>query len=378
MLPFDDSWAGSDLGWNDYGGTWTTAAAASGATYTESAGGGTGNKAVSGQTSWTDYTLQGDVKITSGTQAGLVFRAQNPGVGADTLNGYYLGLYTSGTLTLGRENNGYAALKSATYLPATNTWYHLTVQVVGCVITASVTQVGGLITTTPTTLTYTDTGCPTSGAIGVRDYGSTASFRNVTATAGGTTSTAVATYLAPFANIATPTSGQTVYGGTWSANSTNETYSDTTGGQGEKSVMGLSTWGNYSLTGDVELNSSATTTTSAGFMVRVANPATGLNAGTGYYAGLSSTTLSLVDISGGTANVLATAPLPATLDTNTWYHLTVEAVGCTITATAQLKTGSTLTIASGTDTTSCQTTGAVAARTVGTTATWRDIAVTPR
>ena len=142
--------------------------------------------------------------------------------------------------------------------------------------------------------------------------------------------------------------------------------------------MGLSTWGNYSLTGDVQLNSSATTTTSAGFMVRVANPATGLDAGTGYYAGLSSTTLSLVDISGGTTNVLATAPLPATLGTNTWYHLTVEAVGCTITATAQLKTGSTLTIASGTDTTSCQMTGAVAARTVGTTATWRDIAVTPR
>ena len=200
VLPFDDSWAGSDLGWNDYGGTWTTAAAASGATYTESLGGGSGNKAVSGQTSWTDYTLQGDVKITSGTQAGLVFRVQNPGVGADTLNGYYLGLYTTGSLTLGRENNGYTALKSATYLPSSNTWYHLTVQVVGCVITASVAQVGGLITTTPTTLTYTDTGCPTSGAIGVRDYGSTASFRNVTATAGGTTSTATATYLAPFAN----------------------------------------------------------------------------------------------------------------------------------------------------------------------------------
>ncbi|WP_286343226.1 family 16 glycoside hydrolase [Frondihabitans sucicola] len=160
VLPFDDSWAGGDSGWNDYGGSWTTATAASGATYTETAGGASGNKAVSGQASWTDYTVQGDVKITSGTQAGLVFRVQNPTVGADALNGYYLGLYTSGTLTLGRQNNGYAALKSVAYPTSAGTWYHLTVQVVGCVITASALQVGSSSGTVPTTLAYTDTGCP--------------------------------------------------------------------------------------------------------------------------------------------------------------------------------------------------------------------------
>ncbi|RKR74525.1 family 16 glycoside hydrolase [Frondihabitans australicus] len=378
VLPYSDGWAGGDTGWIDYGGTWTTASTASGATYTESAGGGAGNKAISGQTSWTDYTLQGDVKILSGTQAGLVFRVTNPGVGADTLNGYYLGLYTSGTMTLGRENNSYASLKSSTYAVSTNTWYHLAVQVVGCVITASVVQVGATPPVTPTYLSYTDTGCPTSGAIGVRDYASTAAFRNITATAGGTTSTTIAPYYAPFANVLTPQYGQTTYGGLWTASSANETYTDNTGGQGDKSVMGLTTWGNYSLTGDVQLNSSATTSTSSGFIVRVVNPSNAVNGMTGYYAGVSSTSLVLVDINSGTATTMATAALPATLGTNTWYHLTVEAVGCTITATAQLKTGSALTVASATDSTSCQTTGAVGVRTIGTSATWRDVAVTPR
>jgi hypothetical protein len=333
---------------------------------------------VTGQTGWTDYTVAGDVKIVSGTQAGLLFRVTSPGVGADRLNGYYIGLYTSGQMTLGRENNSYAPLASVAYPVSAGSWYHVTVQAVGCTFTASVVAVGATPPTTPTFLGYTDAGCPPSGAIGVRDYASTASFRNITATAGGTTSTAIAPYYAPFANIGTPAQGQTTYGGLWTALGGNETYSDNLAGQGDKSVMGLSTWGNYSLTGDVQLNSSATTSTSAGYLVRVANPSTGLNAVTGYYAGVSSTTLSLVDIRAGTATTLASAPLPATLGVNTWYHLTVEAVGCTITATAQLKTGSTLSIASGTDSTSCQATGSVAARTVGTTATWRDIAVTPR
>lgn len=378
VLPFDDSWAGGNTGWNDYGGSWATAAAASGATYSDSLGGTAGNKSVSGQTSWTDYTLQGDVKITSGTQAGLVFRVQNPGVGADTLNGYYLGVYTSGSLTLGRENNGYASLKSTAYPVSTGTWYHLTVQVVGCVVTASVLQVGSSSSTAPTTLTYTDTGCPTSGAIGVRDYGSTASFRNITATAGGTTSTAIAPYYAPFANTFLPTGGWTSYGGLWTASSGNETYNNITGGSGEKSVAGLSTWGNYTLTGDVQLVSTASAATSAGLLVRVSNPTNAVNGLNGYYAGVSSTTLSLVRLTSGTATPLASGSLPAALGTNTWYHLTVEAVGCTITATAQLKTGSALTVASVVDTGCTATTGQIGVRTIGTTAQWRDIAVTPR
>ncbi|WP_350271531.1 hypothetical protein [Frondihabitans sucicola] len=124
--------------------------------------------------------------------------------------------------------------------------------------------------------------------------------------------------------------------------------------------------------------SSATTATSAGFVVRVSNPSSAVNGMNGYYAGVSSSALSLVRINSGTATTLATRALPATLGVNTWYHLTVEAVGCTITATAQLKSGSALTIASFADTGCTATTGQIGVRTVGTTATWRDVAVTPR
>jgi len=373
VLPYSSTFGTDDSGWIDYDGCWST----SGGVYSETCGGTTGNKAIAGSTGWGDYTVQGDVEVNSGTEAGLLVRASNPSNGADALNGYYAGINTSGNINFGRENGSWTALHSAT-IPgglSTNTWYHLTVQAVGCTFTVSGDPVGS--TATPVSFTYTDTGCTfTSGAIGVRDYASTGSWRNITATSSGTTSTGTATYNAPFKS-GTAT-GWTTYGGTWATNGSTETYADTSGGSGDKSIAGSSSWGNYSVTGDVELGTSTGSNPNAGLLVRVTNPATGVDSLDGYYAGVSSSQLVLGKESYGWTQLSATN-LPVTLPTNTWYHLTVEVVGCQITVTGVPSgSGGSQVSTSYTDTGCTFTAGAVGVRTYNTDATWRDIAVTPR
>jgi hypothetical protein len=372
VLPYASGFSGGDAGWIDYGGCWST----SGNTYSETCGGSGGNKAIAGSTGWGDYTLQGDVEITSGTQAGLLARVSNPSSGTDALNGYYIGVDTSGNVVLGRESGSWTALESAT-VPggiALNSWYHLTVQAVGCTFTISENAVGS--TATPTAFSYTDNGCTdTTGAIGVRDQGSTASWQNITATAGGTTSTATATYLAPFASGAS--TGWTPYGGSWTTSASTATYTDSSGGAGDKSVAGSSAWTNYTLTGDVQLGSATGASPNAGFIVRVSDPAVGVDSLDGYYAGITSTSLVLGRESYGWTQ-LATAAFPVALASGAWYHLTVEVVGCQITLTGVPDAGGSQVSATYNDTGCSATTGQIGVRTYDTTASWKNIAVTPR
>jgi hypothetical protein len=167
-LPFYAPFAtGNDAGWDAYGGTWSV----SGGVYSDSAS-GPGNKSVAGSTGWTDYTLQGEVKLTTAGQAGLAFRVTAPATGADAFKGYFAGVESSsGTFFLGRENGSWTGLSSASFPGGVlvGSWYHLTIQAVGCAYTVSVGQVGS--TNAPSAFTYTDTGCSfTAGQIGVRDH----------------------------------------------------------------------------------------------------------------------------------------------------------------------------------------------------------------
>ncbi|MBR7825128.1 exo-alpha-sialidase [Actinospica sp. MGRD01-02] len=368
-LPYNSTFDGTDAGWLDVGGCWSV----SGGVYSETCGGTTGNKAIAGSTGWGDYTLQGDVEITSGSQAGFLVRASNPSVGSDALNGYFVGV-SSTQLFLGKESGQWQSL-AATDIPgglADNTWYHITVQAIGCTFTISGNPVGS--TATPISYSHTDSACFTNGAIGLRDYASTGAWRNITVTASGTTSTATATYLAPFASGSAP--DWTTYGGSWTDTASGGTYADTAGGAGDKAVAGQSGWGNYSLTGDVQMNASTGPGSNAGLLVRVSSPGTGVDTLNGYFAGVSSDTLFL----GKEANSwtsLATVPIPGGLADGTWYHLTVEAVGCQITVTGQPSAGGDQVSLTYNDT-GCFTTGMIGARTYNSTATWRDIAVTPR
>ncbi|WP_344868316.1 family 16 glycoside hydrolase [Amycolatopsis ultiminotia] len=174
-LPYTSAFDRGRSGWIDYGGCWST----SDGVLSETCGGDGGNKSLAGSTAWGDYTLAGDVRLDNGPEAGFVVRASNPGVGADAVNGYYVGVSET-SLFLGRQDGAWTPLASVP-IPdglAAGTWYHLSVQAQGCTFTITGTKDGS---GTPTTLDYTDDGCTfTHGAVGVRDQTGTGSWRDIT------------------------------------------------------------------------------------------------------------------------------------------------------------------------------------------------------
>lgn len=182
VLPDAVDFSNGDAGWDRYGGTFN----ASGNVYSETAGGTGGNKAITGSTAWGNYTLAGDVQLNSigtGGNAGFLVRATDPTVGTDNVNGYYVGV-TGANLVIGKEGYGWTQLAS-TAIPgglATNAWYHLTVGVDGCEITVQGAPSGGYAN--PAYLAVDDCSFG-AGSVGVRDYDSTASWRNVNVVAAG-------------------------------------------------------------------------------------------------------------------------------------------------------------------------------------------------
>jgi hypothetical protein len=334
---------------------------------------------VAGSTGWTDYTLQGEVKLTTAGQAGLAFRVTAPATGADAFKGYFAGVESSsGTFFLGRENGSWTGLSSASFPGGVlvGTWYHLTIQAVGCVYTVSVGQVGS--TNAPSAFTYTDTGCSfTAGQIGVRDHYTPASWRNVSVSAGGTTSTSTSPYLAPFASgVAT---GWTTYAGTWSTSGSAESYSDSAGGAGDKSVAGSTSWANYTMQGDVSITTLNSTNGNPGLLVRVTNPAVGADSLYGYYAGLNGTTgTAILGRETNSWTALASSAVPGGVTVGTWYHVVFEAVGCQLTVTAQAVNSADQVSFSYNDSGCTQTAGQIGVRTFNASAAWRFVTMTPR
>ena len=177
---FTDAFAsGTDAGWIDYSGTWSV----TGGAYHETSGVGA-NKALAGPTYWvnsgyTNYDLIGDVMLQANGQAGFLVRASNPSVGIDTLNGYYIGIENAtNTLFIGKENGSWTGLGSASISGgvALNTWYHITVTLNNSSIDITATPAAGGATTY---LNVTDGSFPW-GAIGIRDFNTSAAWKNIT------------------------------------------------------------------------------------------------------------------------------------------------------------------------------------------------------
>lgn len=98
---FQDIEQPSPKGWSVYGAT-------------ASQGGymalNSGVKMVSGKPEWGDYMLEAAVMLKSANgNAGVVFRVNNPGPGADEMKGYYVGFDTK-TLYLGKMENNWQEL----------------------------------------------------------------------------------------------------------------------------------------------------------------------------------------------------------------------------------------------------------------------------
>ncbi len=364
LLPYHDGFAGgSATGWTPYGGNWTV----SGNSYVNSNVGTDGDKSVTGSVAWDNYTVQGEVQITNGGgDAGLILRVTNAATGTDALDGYYAGVNRNGSLTLSRESNGWTPLQSMA-MPggvSTGVWYHLTAQAIGCTITVSAQPVGS---TTVTGFSYTDSGCTfTAGAIGVRSYNAAASWRDISVAVGGTSTLP---YYAPFAANGVP-AGFTTYAGTWSLS--NEAYINSASDSlGDKSVGGP-TFGNATLTGDVELTSNRG---NAGFLVRATNPSVGTDAVSAYYLGIDASGSILIGKENNGWTLLAAAPLNSS-PVNTWYHLTGRIVGCQIRLTAQAANSSTP--ANDVSVTDCSlSSGQIGVRSYNTPAQWRFLSVTP-
>jgi GH43 family beta-xylosidase/uncharacterized protein YjdB len=84
---FEDDFKDNEAdGWTTYGGTWSVTDGK------YSVKSGAGHKSILDSPEFTDYVLEADVQIKSGTEAGMIFRASDIGVGPDSLEGYYLGI----------------------------------------------------------------------------------------------------------------------------------------------------------------------------------------------------------------------------------------------------------------------------------------------
>lgn len=164
----------------------------------------------------------------------------------------------------------------------------------------------------------------------------------------------------------------TPFGGSWEVE--RGTMRNDSDERGAKLVTGSPSWSNYTLEGDVQLLGELG---DAGLMVRSRDEEEGVDAYSGYYAGLHSPDNILVL---GRADhgwvELASAPLPGSLKTSGWYHLRVEAFGCHIAALAtQLTTGNSSSV--GFDDPDCIPSGRIGLRSHWAGGIWRNIVVNP-
>ncbi|UJF34928.1 family 43 glycosylhydrolase [Paenibacillus hexagrammi] len=110
-------------GWTTYGGAWSM----TDGSYKVNKG--AGYKSVLTDKSFTDFVLEGDVQITSGDEAGLIFRTNNEAEGANAFNGYYVGINAATqSAVLGQMTKGTWTEIASRKLPImAGQWYHLKV-----------------------------------------------------------------------------------------------------------------------------------------------------------------------------------------------------------------------------------------------------------
>jgi hypothetical protein len=140
-----------------------------------------GAKALAMQTTFDNFTYEGDVSVGPVGNAGLIFRVTKPDIGADAYCGYYVGINAQASqLEFGSASNSWHAITNIPMSLAANTVYHLKVQALGPRIRIFVTD------TNQPVLDLQDSTF-TAGMIGVRDYcsdgnQSISSFSHLTAT----------------------------------------------------------------------------------------------------------------------------------------------------------------------------------------------------
>lgn len=162
------------------------------------------------------------------------------------------------------------------------------------------------------------------------------------------------------------------YGGTWTKGS--GTLAQTASIAGAKALFGSTAWADYVFEADVRLTSEG----QAGLLVRVTDPDVGSDAHSGYYIGIESASDELVfGRQNSNWTSLATTPVTGGVSTGVWYHLKIAVEGCAFQITVQPDDlSSSATVISQT-VSGCQTAGMAGFRAHFTSASWRDVSVTP-
>ncbi len=122
---FDPTWSER---WTVFGGNWVVR----NHTLSTVPGSAGGARALAMATAFTNFIYEGEVSVGPVGNAGLVFRASKPDIGADDYCGYYAGLSAErGQLELGYANHAWHSLTNVPVPVVANRLYHLKVQAVG-------------------------------------------------------------------------------------------------------------------------------------------------------------------------------------------------------------------------------------------------------
>jgi hypothetical protein len=126
------------------------------------------------------------------------------------------------------------------------------------------------------------------------------------------------------------------YGGDWHI--ADGVMTDRIDGRGDKMIAGAKNHGNYTIVAELRFDSTSGDPQfgDAGVLLRVQDPAIGVDAHRGFYAGLrlDDHTL-LIGSQSFTFREMATAQFPHEIRTGRWYRLTFASIGCTFHASVE-------------------------------------------
>lgn len=126
------------------------------------------------------------------------------------------------------------------------------------------------------------------------------------------------------------------YGGDWHI--TDGIITDRIDGRGDKIIAGPKNYGDYTVTTELRFDSTSSDPQfgDAGVLIRVQDPAIGVDAHRGFYAGLrlDDHTL-LIGAQSFSFREMATAQFPHEVKTGRWYRLTFASTGCTFHASIE-------------------------------------------
>ena len=169
------------------------------------------------------------------------------------------------------------------------------------------------------------------------------------------------------------------YGGAWAVEG--DILRNLSGGRGDKLVIGARRWRDFTVQSDLRFDSDPRGTRwgDAGILLRVTDPAFGVDDYDGYYLGIvfdeNSLILGRVNHAWERVRVV---PLESPVRTSNWYRLQAAVQGCHIDATVQQSGSKALSRLTYFDDHCTKLVGAVGVRVYSIQASWRAFAVNPK